>query len=115
MKIILTRRQEDWHAHFTETSRASGCRCWGCGKTQNAAITDLVLTHHHVTQVQIHVYNPNEIDFVAELPFERLKWEAARTQSDAVGKLVRFYMHDFGIDAIEISNDEYTQRYMRRP
>jgi len=114
MKIILTKRSEDWHAYFADTPRASGRSCWGCGKTQNNAIADLILTHYRVTQVQINIYKLDEIEFIAELPFDRKKWEAARSQSDAVGKLVRRYMHDFGIDAIEISDDEHTRQHMHR-
>lgn len=50
MKIVVTKRSDDYHACLEINSRI-----WGCGKTPDEAIGKLITTHADMFNIEIEV------------------------------------------------------------
>ena len=50
MKILLRKRSNDWQAYLEDHFEI-----WGCGKTINAAIGDLICSHKDVFKINAEV------------------------------------------------------------
>jgi predicted RNase H-like HicB family nuclease len=53
--IILTKRSHDYHAEIKDIPA-----CWGCGKTQDEAIGDLIRAHKSMFNLNIELKNEGE-------------------------------------------------------
>lgn len=51
MKIILSKRSDDWHA-----SLENHPEIWGCGKNINEAIGDLINAHREEFKLEIQLF-----------------------------------------------------------
>jgi hypothetical protein len=48
MKIVITKRGDDYHACLEGHPEI-----WGCGKTQNEAIGDLISSHKDTLKIEV--------------------------------------------------------------
>lgn len=50
MKIVVTKRTDDWHACLENNTAI-----WACGKSLDEAIGDLIRTHQDVFKIEVQL------------------------------------------------------------